>query len=55
LIRSGLESTIYCTREKYANYYTADAVEKIEIIIGELLAIDESDDDIMTIPLLLVQ
>ena len=35
---------------------TTDAVEKkIEIMIDELLATDESDDNIMTVPLLLVQ
>ena len=27
LIRSGLESTIYHTRDEYANHYTTDAVE----------------------------
>ena len=57
LTRLGLESTIYRTRDKHTNYYTTYAVEnKFEIMIDEfVLATDESDDHIMTIPLLLVQ
>ena len=27
LIRSGLEPTIYCTRDEHANHYTTDAVD----------------------------